>query len=128
MGIAIPYKPTMPSPLVTHKFVNLKSMDFTNGSMLNIDDIPEGTSNITIYAKEAGYGDIEVDLQFMKNVPLEDAELALMKGRHDKAMANYEKLIAIYEEQLAEYQKKKAEETADNEYKTFLKLKKKYDA
>lgn len=112
-------------PTIKHEIVD--KLNYNNDCNINIVDIPNGATHISIRTYEGDYDNKVIDLEYYKEVALEGKELERVTSENQKREKAYEKLMKKYEEDLADYEQKVKEAKEEHDKAEFKRLKEKYE-
>lgn len=118
------YQPTKPMEPILTKMIFVRSEE-NYGNCIKIDTLPKQEEATHFSIKCDSYGDYTI--QYYREELLPDKIRAKLQKQYEKDIAIYEEKLKIYNDNLEMTKKKQEKIQKDNEYKTYLKLKAKYD-
>ena len=113
-----PWKPSEPN---FKKNVLLGKIESYSG-ILNISDIPEGTTSLKVAERYDEYC-----FEFFKETTIGGKEREKIQKDYEKKLETYEKQHLVYIKKYEEYQEKQKQAIALKERKDYLRLKKKFE-
>lgn len=118
------YPPTKPTEPKLTKMVYIKS-EINYGDYINLKDLIKENATHLLLKHDGSYSDFY--LQYYREESLPEKMIEKLKKQYEKDLKVYEENLKKYNNSLEETKKKQEEIQKDKEYKTYLKLKAKYD-
>ena len=122
-----PYRPSSPYSMPLTKRLTLRK-ESVGSPELAVKDFPEGTTHLTLDARQWPDGSFEaMEVHYQREVPLDDKEMKVAQDVNKRNDDLYQQRLVKYEQDLREYEARMMELKEQEQMETYRKLKEKYE-